>query len=241
MTTRLAAAAVAALILAGLAMPALAGCVIAPDHKSINVVADNPSNDEKNCAVSCKVDTRIGVVEIGCGGVTPPLVKGQSLCAFDKPDAWYKKVISASDKCEASADAAPADDAPKAAPAKGFTCKIAPDGKSVDAMIANPYKSETSCQIDCQISTTNAGTTFGLSCTDTVAPGGETAVLCSKTYDKGRLVKVLEGQGSCLDPTPAANPFGKDTDTDAPPTDPAKLREYIRKKLQQPDAPNSDD
>lgn len=243
MTIRFAVAAAAALILAGLAAPALAGCVIAPDHKSIDVVADNPSSDQKDCAISCKVDTKVGVVQISCGGVAPPLAKGLSLCNFGKPDAWYKTVISAKDDCKASADSAPAKEEPKSAPAKGFACKIAPDGKSVDAMIANPYKSETSCQIDCQISTTSAGTTFGLSCTHNVAPGGEPVVLCSKTFDKGGLVKVVDGQGSCLDPTPAADPADKDTDADAdaPPTDPAKLRDYIRKKLQQPDAPDSDD
>jgi hypothetical protein len=94
MKMRLWLAALAATGVAWLAPPAQAGCVIAPDGKSINVVTDNPSSDEKNCAVSCEVDTKIGVVQVSCGGNTPPLAKAHSLCDYDKPEAWYKKVIS---------------------------------------------------------------------------------------------------------------------------------------------------
>jgi hypothetical protein len=72
MKTRLVLAALAAMGVAWLAPPAHAGCVIAPDGKSINVVTDNGSSDEKNCAVICKVDTKIGVVQVSCGGNTPP-------------------------------------------------------------------------------------------------------------------------------------------------------------------------
>ena len=88
MKMRLWLAALAATAVAWLAPPAQAGCVIAPDGKSINVVTDNPSSDEKNCAVSCKVDTKIGVVQVSCGGNTPPLAKAHSLCDYDKPEAW---------------------------------------------------------------------------------------------------------------------------------------------------------
>ena len=62
------------------------------------------------------------------------------------------------------------------APATGeiYACRISDDGKTVDAMISNPYKSETSCQVNCQVSTTKAGTTLQTSCTKNVAPGGLT-------------------------------------------------------------------
>ena len=161
MKMRLWLAALAATGVAWLAPPAQAGCVIAPDGKSINVVTDNPSSDEKNCAVSCKVDTKIGVVQVSCGGNTPPLAKAHSLCDYDKPEAWYKKVISSEDSCKGgAAAAAPAAPAPVAAVKPGtFICRISADGHSFDAMIANPYKVEASCLVNCQVSTTVAGTT----------------------------------------------------------------------------------
>ena len=157
MKTRFLPAVLAAVAAVLLAPPAQAGCVIAPDGKSINVVTDNGSSDEKNCAVSCNVGTpKIGVVQVGCGGNTPPLAKAHSLCDYDKPEAWYKKVISSEDSCKGgSAAAAPAAPAPAAAVKPGtFICRISADGHSFDAMIANPYKVEASCQVNCQISTT---------------------------------------------------------------------------------------
>jgi hypothetical protein len=84
-------AALAATVLVFQSMPVRATCIIAPDGKSINVVTDNGSSDEKSCQVSCKVDTKIGVVSVSCGGNTPPLAKDHSLCAFDKTEVWYKK------------------------------------------------------------------------------------------------------------------------------------------------------
>jgi hypothetical protein len=144
MKARLVYAALAATVLVFQSMPVRATCIIAPDGKSINVVTDNGSSDEKSCQVSCKVDTKIGVVSVSCGGNTPPLAKDHSLCAFDKTEVWYKKVVSSEDSCKGgAAGAAPAVVAPAAdAKADGFTCRISPDGKTVDAMIANPYKGE---------------------------------------------------------------------------------------------------
>ena len=203
MKTRLLFAALAVAGVAWLAPPAQAGCVISPDQKSINVVTDNPSSDEKNCAVKCQVDTKIGVVQVSCGGNTPPLAKGHSLCDYDKPEAWYKKVIYSEDSCQGSVAPAPTKaSAPAPAKADGFSCRISADGKTVDAMIANPYKSETSCQVDCQVSTTRAGATFSVSCGKTVAPGVGQVVLCSHAYDKGKLVKMVGGKGSCVNPEP---------------------------------------
>lgn len=239
MKTRLLCAGLAALAIAALAPPAEAGCVIAPDGKSINVVTDNPSSDEKNCAVSCKVDTKIGVVTVACGGTTPPLAQGHSLCDFDKPEPWYKKVISAEDSCKgASASAAPARAAAQAPAVKPgtFICRIAADGKSFDAMIANPYKVEANCQVNCQVSTTVAGTTVQSSCGKNVAPGVGEVVLCTHTIDKGKLVKVVGGSGDCQDPTPKPSAADKEKDDDDVDVqslinDPAKLREHIRKNL----------
>jgi hypothetical protein len=260
MTIRLSGAALAAVAALWLA-PAHAGCVIAPDGKSIDVVTDNPTSDGKSCSVSCQVDTKIGVVQVACGGTTPPLAKAHSLCNFDKPEPWYKKVISAKDSCAgAPAAAAPAPAQAAAAVKPGtFICRIAPDGKSFAAMIANPYAAETSCQVNCQISTTRAGTTEQSSCTKNVAPGVGEAVLCSHTIAKGKFVKVVGGSGKCTDPTPRPAKADKDDDAqkdvDAlmqsmqklpkPPaaaktddvdmqaiaSDPAKMREFMRKQL----------
>jgi hypothetical protein len=226
-------AAAAAIAAAWLTPPAGAGCLIGPDGKSINVVTDNASSDQQNCAVSCKVGTKVGVVTVACGGTTPPFSKGHSLCDFDKPEPWYKKVISSQDSCKTAANAASARAA--AAPALkpgGFTCRISPDGKSVAAVIFNPYKSEASCQIDCELSTTKAGTTFSVSCSRNAAPGAE-AVLCRHNVDSGKLVKMVGGKGSCVDPQPSAADKEKDDDVDVQTliNDPAKLREHIRKNL----------
>ena len=231
--------AVAAIVCA--AAHARADCVIAPDNKSIDVVTDNPSSDEKNCAVKCQVDTKIGVVQVSCGGNAPPLAKGYSLCAFDKPEPWYKKVISAENSCKEMAGAAPAAapiaaaPPPAAADASGFSCRISADGKTVDTMIANPYKVATSCQVDCRVSSTRGGVTHGISCTKTVQPGVGQAVICSHTYDNERLVKMVSGNGQCIDPTPAAAETKQDEDEDADvqnlAKDPAKLQDFIRKQL----------
>jgi hypothetical protein len=234
MNTRLLIAALAATGIAWLAPPALAGCVIAPDGKSINVVTDNGSSDEKTCSVACKVDTKIGVVQVACGGNTPPLAKGHSLCDYEKPEAYYKKVISSEDSCKgASASAAPA--APVApAPALkpgGFMCRISPDGKTVDAVIVNPYKVETSCQIDCSLSTTKAGTTFSVSCSRQAAPGVE-AVLCSHNFEGGKVVKMISGKSSCVDQTPKPDEASKDDED----SDPEKMIEKIKKNMPPPPA-----
>ena len=213
---------------------ARADCVIAPDNKSINVVTDNPSSDEKNCAVKCQVDTKIGVVQVSCGGNAPPLAKGYSLCAFDKPEPWYKKVVSAEGNCKAMAGAAETAP-PAAADARGFACRISADGKTVDTMIANPYKVATSCQVDCRVSSTRAGVTHSVSCTKEVQPGVGRVVICSHSYDNERLVKMVSGSGQCINPEPAAAESKKDEDEDPdaedPPTDPTKLHDYVRKQL----------
>ena len=239
-----AAAAAAAVALACLAAPAMAGCVISSDGKSIDVVTDNGSDQEKNCAVKCQVDTKAGVVQVGCGGNTPPRAKAHSLCDFDKPEPWYKKVISSEDSCKGTAagGAAPAAPIKAAAPAAAkrdaFSCRISADGQSVDAVISNPYNHDASCQIDCQVSTTRAGTTLSVSCGKTVAAGAADAVLCTQKFDKGKLVKMVGGKGNCTSTEVKADKDKDDDDDDVDVqnlvNDPAKLREHIRKQMQKP-------
>jgi len=230
MNARLLWAALAATVLFCQNPAAQADCVIAPDGKSIDVVTDNSAGEEKNCAVKCQVDTKIGVVQVSCGGNTPPLAKGHSLCAFDKPSAWYRKVISSEDTCKGGA----AETSPAIAPAAradGFSCRISPDGKTVDAMIANPYATATSCQVNCQISTTNGGT-YGVSCTKEVEPGAGQTVLCSHVYDKGRLVKMVSGKGDCIKPlAPAAGPANDKDDGDDDDADASKMLQNMRRQM----------
>lgn len=223
-------AAAAALVLC-LASSAQAGCVIAPDGKSIKVVADNPSREEKNCAVKCQVDTKVGVVQLSCGGNTPPLAKDHALSDFDKPARWYNKVVSAQESCQPIPGRAPAAAAPAGAPL--FFCEVSIDGKSLSAKIVNPYKRDASCTVNCEVSTTRGGTTFQTSCTKEVPPGE--AVVCAKTFERGRLVKQVDGSGSCLNPEPPAKDADKedkdDADLQKTIEDPTKLREEIRKNL----------
>ena len=73
-------------------------------------------------------------------------------------------------------------------------------------MIANPYKVEASCLVNCQVSTTVAGTTVQSTCGKNVAPGVGEVVLCTHTADKGKFVKVVGGRGECTDPTPKPPP-----------------------------------
>lgn len=120
--------------------------------------------------------------------------------------------------------------------AEPFSCKISADGKSVAAAIANPYKRDASCQVNCQISTTKAGTSFQVSCTKEIPPGAGEVVLCTNTFDGGRLVKMIGSSGSCLNPEPPPEDADKDDeDVQKLITDPSKLREHIRKNLP-PDA-----
>jgi hypothetical protein len=243
MNARFVYAALAATIFLFQSLPVRATCVIAPDGKSINVVTDNGSSDEKTCQVSCKVDTKIGVVSVGCGGNTPPLAKDHSLCAFDKTEIWYKKVVSSEDSCKAgAAGAAPAVVAPAAdAKADGFNCRISPDGKTVDAMIANPYKGETSCQMDCKVSTTKAGTTVSMSCSKQVAAGVGQVVLCSHSVDEGKAVKMLSGRGDCVKPLEERTDSEKASDKAAQDSEEAEAQKLANQPMAVPSAANKAD
>lgn len=241
MNARLICAALAAAAVLCPSLPAFATCVIAPDGKSIDVVTDNGSSDEKSCSVACKVDTKIGVVNVGCGGTTPPLAKGHSLCNFDKPEAWYKKVVSFEDSCKGGAAAA-APPAPVAAVKPGtFICRISPDGHSYDLMIANPYKGETSCQVNCQISTTKAGTTEQASCTKNVEASAGEVVLCSHRFDEGRLVKVVGGSGSCIKPLEERSDAEKAKEKAEEDAQEAEVQKLMNRPMPKPSAANKAD
>lgn len=219
--------AAAAVLLSFVALPAHATCVISPDGSAIDVVTDNGESVEKNCAVKCQVDTARGVAQVSCGGNAPPLARAHSLCNFDRTPGYYRKVLSSEDSCKATPATAVAPverniaPLPKAANPEqpSFTCRIAADGQSAEAVIANPYAEETSCSVDCQVSTTRAGTTFSLSCTRTAAGGGAETVLCTRSFDKGKLVKMTSGRASCVQPLAAADKDPKDKDDEVPDQD----------------------
>jgi hypothetical protein len=78
-----------------------------------------------------------------------------------------------------------------------FSCAIQPDGKTVSVKIKNPFDRETSCQVNCQISTQQKGTEFQISCTRTVAAGTESEI-CSKVYEEGGLTTMRGGDGDCI-------------------------------------------
>jgi hypothetical protein len=79
-----------------------------------------------------------------------------------------------------------------------FSCTILPGGKSVRVAISNPFDRETSCQVNCQFSTTSRGTSFQLSCTNNIAAGGKDVQLCVRDLSEGTLVKMTGGDGDCI-------------------------------------------
>ena len=164
-------------------------------------------------------------------------------CArFDKTEVWYKKVVSSEDSCKGgTADTAPAGAAPAVAKADGFTCRISPDGKTVDAMIANPYKSETGCQMDCKVSTTQAGTTMSVSCSKPVAPGVGQVVLCSHSVAEGRAVKMLSGKGDSTKPLEERTDSEKAKDKAADDAQEAEAQRLANQPMPKPSAANKAD
>lgn len=228
------------LILSCLILPANATCVISADGSAIDVVTDNGETSEKNCAVKCQVDTMRGTAQVSCGGNAPPLAKAHSLCNFDRQPGYYKKVLSSEDSCKPTpaAAVAPVERSAAALPKAtnpdkpSFTCRIAADGQSAEAVIANPYADETHCSVDCQIATTRAGTTFSFSCSKTAAGGGAETALCTHVFDKGKLVKMVGGRASCVKPLAAAadaeNGASKDKDDDDIPDQDEILRRMQR-------------
>ena len=97
--------------------------------------------------MKCRVDTKIGVTQVSCGGNTPPLARAHSLCNFDKPEPYYKKVLSSEDSCTPTPAAATAPVERNAGPlpkagspdTPSFACRIAVDGKSAEAVVASSW------------------------------------------------------------------------------------------------------
>jgi len=72
-------------------------------------------------------------------------------------------------------------------------------------------------------------------------PAWPTPCWCTHTFDKGKLVKMVGGKGSCMSTEVPPEKADKDKDDDDDDidvqnlvNDPAKLREHIRKQMQKP-------
>ena len=100
------------------------------------------------------------------------------------------------------------------AEARPFTCALQPDGRTVRVAIATPVARDAPGTVNCRFATGRAGTTFQISCTREVAPGGAAAEICVETYDKGGLTRMVGGDGDCVDPTPAGATDTEDDDVD---------------------------
>jgi hypothetical protein len=79
-----------------------------------------------------------------------------------------------------------------------FSCTIMPGGKSVRVAISNPFDRETSCSVNCQLSTTSKGTSFQISCGNNVAAGGKDVELCTRDAGNETLVKMTGDDGDCV-------------------------------------------
>ena len=82
---------------------------------------------------------------------------------------------------------------------------------------------------------------MSVSCGKSVAAGAADAVLCTQKFDKGKLVKMVGGKGSCLSSEVKPEKADKDKDDDDDDVDvqnlikdPSKLQEHIRKQMQKP-------
>ena len=105
--------------------------------------------------------------------------------------------------------------APAFAASQPFKCALQPDGKSVRVTIANPYKQDAYCMVNCQFSTKQAGSSFQISCGKEVSAGGVETELCIKTDTRpAALVGMTGGDGDCTDPTPKDAPTLSDDDKD---------------------------
>ena len=79
-----------------------------------------------------------------------------------------------------------------------FSCTIGPGGKTIRVAISNPFDRETHCQVNCQFSTQNRGTSLQLSCGKTVAAGATDVELCLRAADRQVPVKMTGGDGDCV-------------------------------------------
>jgi hypothetical protein len=119
-----------------------------------------------------------------------------------------KKILIAQILIAISAGAAAAQTKP--AP---FTCAVQPDGVSVRVAISNPHDHEAHCTAHCEFNTTKAGTRFMVECGRSVDASAVDKELCVKTFEAGRVVKLLEGKGECLN-SEVKDSGGDDEDSD---------------------------
>jgi hypothetical protein len=95
-----------------------------------------------------------------------------------------------------------------------FSCTIDGDGQSVRVKVSNPHPHEAQCTVNCSFNTTKTGTRFGVECGRGVGAGAKDFELCVKTFNGGRIVKLLEGKASCLN-TEVKEEQDDDEDSDA--------------------------
>src|SRR5262249_13748995 len=93
-----------------------------------------------------------------------------------------------------------------------FSCIVQPDGVSVRVSISNPHQHEAQCTAHCEFNTTKAGTRFMVECGTSVAADAKDRELCVKTFDSGRVVKLLEGKGECFNSEVKADNDDEDSD-----------------------------
>lgn len=79
-----------------------------------------------------------------------------------------------------------------------FSCAIEPDGVSVRVTISNPHANEAHCTAHCEFNTTKADTRFIVECATSIPASASGRELCVKKFDSGRVLKLLEGKGECL-------------------------------------------
>jgi len=185
----------------------------------------------------------VGVLQVGCGGTTPPLAKGHSLCGFDKPGAFYNKVVSSEDSCKGGAAEAPAAVAPvaAAAPKEGFSCRISPDGKTVDAMIAKSLQGRN--QLPDGLPYVDDKRRHHYECV-LLRPRGarrRPVVLCSHAVDKGRAVKMVSGHGDCTRPLAERTDAEKAKEKKADDDEKAEVDELMNQPMPVPSAANKAD
>jgi hypothetical protein len=93
-----------------------------------------------------------------------------------------------------------------------FVCAIQPDGVSVRATISNPHANDAHCTAHCEFSTTKADTKFIVECGTSVSASASERELCVKKFESGRVVKLLEGKGECLNSAVKAVDDDEDSD-----------------------------
>lgn len=78
------------------------GCEVAADQKSLTLRADNPSESEKVCSVSCEVETVDGAIGTAmCSGVSVPAgAQGFELCVKERDQPFYAKAKLVESGCE---------------------------------------------------------------------------------------------------------------------------------------------